>query len=133
MIPPCESLAAVPDDLASVDAAPLMCAGITTFNALRNNGAGPGDVVAVLGIGGLGHLGVQFAAKMGCRTVAIARGMDKAPLARQLGAHHYIDTNTQDVVRALQDLGGARVILATVTNAKAMSAAVGGLSVDGKL
>jgi D-arabinose 1-dehydrogenase-like Zn-dependent alcohol dehydrogenase len=133
MIAPFEALAAVPDDLASVDAAPLMCAGITTFNALRNSGAGPGDVVAVLGVGGLGHLGVQFAAKMGCRTIAIARGMDKAPLARQLGAHHYIDTNTQDMARALQDLGGARVILATVTSAKAMSAAVGGLSVDGKL
>jgi D-arabinose 1-dehydrogenase-like Zn-dependent alcohol dehydrogenase len=133
MIAPFEALAAVPEELAAVDAAPLMCAGITTFNALRNSGVGPGDVAAILGIGGLGHLGVQFAAKMGCRTVAIARGMDKAPLARQLGAHHYIDTNTQDVARALNDLGGARVILATVTSAKAMSAAIGGLAVDGKL
>ena len=133
MIAPFEALAAVPTELTAVDAAPLMCAGITTFNALRNSGVGPGDVAAILGIGGLGHLGVQFAAKMGCRTVAIARGMDKAPLARQLGAHHYIDTNTQDAARALNDLGGARVILATVTNAKVMSAAIGGLAVDGKL
>ncbi len=133
MIAPFEALAAVPDELAASDAAPLMCAGITTFNALRNSGVGPGDVAAVLGIGGLGHLGVQFAAKMGCRTVAIARGMDKAPLARQLGAHHYVDTNTQDVAHALNDLGGARVILATVTSGKAMSAAIGGLAVDGKL
>jgi D-arabinose 1-dehydrogenase-like Zn-dependent alcohol dehydrogenase len=133
MIAPFEALASVPDELAAEDAAPLMCAGITTFNALRNSGVGPGDVAAVLGIGGLGHLGVQFAAKMGCRTVAIARGMDKAPLARQLGAHHYIDSNTQDVTAALNDLGGARVILATVTSAKAMSAAIGGLAVDGKL
>lgn len=133
MIAPFEALAAVPDELAPADAAPLMCAGITTFNALRNSGVGPGDVAAILGIGGLGHLGVQFAAKMGCRTVAIARGMDKAPLARQLGAHHYIDSNTQDVARALNDLGGARVILATVTNPKAMSAAIGGLATDGKL
>jgi D-arabinose 1-dehydrogenase-like Zn-dependent alcohol dehydrogenase len=133
MIAPFEALAAVPDELAAADAAPLMCAGITTFNALRNSGAGPGDVAAILGIGGLGHLGVQFAAKMGCRTVAIARGMDKAPLARQLGAHHYIDSNTQDVARALNDLGGAKVILATVTSSRAMSEAIGGLAVDGKL
>jgi D-arabinose 1-dehydrogenase-like Zn-dependent alcohol dehydrogenase len=133
MIVPFEALAAVPDELSAVDAAPLMCAGITTFNALRNSGVGPGDVAAILGIGGLGHLGVQFAAKMGCRTVAIARGMDKAPLARQLGAHHYIDSNTQDVAAALNDLGGARVVLATVTNARAMSAVIGGLAVDGKL
>jgi D-arabinose 1-dehydrogenase-like Zn-dependent alcohol dehydrogenase len=133
MIAPFEALAAVPDELAAADAAPLMCAGITTFNALRNSGAGPGDVAAILGIGGLGHLGVQFAAKMGCRTVAIARGMDKAPLARQLGAHHYIDSNTQDVARALNDLGGAKVILATVTSSRAMNEAIGGLAVDGKL
>jgi D-arabinose 1-dehydrogenase-like Zn-dependent alcohol dehydrogenase len=133
MIAPFEALAAVPDELAAADAAPLMCAGITTFNALRNSGVGPGDVAAILGIGGLGHLGVQFAAKMGCRTVAIARGMDKAPLARQLGAHHYIDSNTQDVARALNELGGAQVVLATVTSAKAMSAVIGGLAVDGKL
>ena len=96
MVAPCEALAAIPDELSAVEAAPLLCAGITTFNALRNSGARPGDLVAVLGIGGLGHLGVQFAAKMGFRTVAIARGTDKEPLARKLGAHHYIDSQAQD-------------------------------------
>ena len=110
-----------------------MCAGITTYNALRNSGARPGDVVAVLGVGGLGHLGVQFAAKMGFKTVAIARGQDKEPLARQLGAWHYIDSQAQDAAAELTTLGGARVILATVTSGKAMSAVVGGLSINGKL
>jgi len=133
MIAPFEALASVPDELAAEDAAPLLCAGITTFNALRNSGARPGDLVAVLGIGGLGHLAVQFAAKMGCRTVAIARGTEKAALARKLGAHHYIDSTAEDAAGALNTLGGARVVLATVTNAKAMSAAIGGLAVDGKL
>lgn len=133
MIAPFEALAAVPDDLSSVEAAPLLCAGITTFNALRHSGAAPGDLVAVLGIGGLGHLGVQFAAKMGCHTVAVARGNDKEPLARRLGAHHYIDSATQNVAMELTKLGGARVILATLTDAKSMSNAVGGLGVDGKL
>jgi D-arabinose 1-dehydrogenase-like Zn-dependent alcohol dehydrogenase len=133
MIAPFEALASVPDDLAAEDAAPLLCAGITTFNALRNSGARPGDLVAVLGIGGLGHLAVQFAAKMGCRTVAIARGTEKAALARKLGAHHYVDSTAEDAAGALNTLGGARVVLATVTNAKAMSAAIGGLAVDGKL
>ena len=133
MIAPFEALAAVPEELASAEAAPLLCAGITTFNALRHSGAGPGDLVAVLGIGGLGHLGVQFAAKMGCHTVAVARGTDKEPLARQLGARHYIDSTTQDVASELTKLGGARVILATLTDAKSMSNAVGGLGVDGKL
>jgi D-arabinose 1-dehydrogenase-like Zn-dependent alcohol dehydrogenase len=133
MIAPFEALASVPDELAAEDAAPLLCAGITTFNALRNSGARPGDLVAVLGIGGLGHLAVQFAAKMGCRTVAIARGTEKAALARKLGAHHYVDSTAQDAAGALNALGGARVVLATVTNAKAMSAAIGGLAVDGKL
>jgi D-arabinose 1-dehydrogenase-like Zn-dependent alcohol dehydrogenase len=133
MIAPFEALASVPDELKAAEAAPLLCAGITTFNALRKSGLGPGDLAAILGIGGLGHLGVQFAAKMGCRTVAIARGMDKEPLARNLGAHHYIDSTTQDVASALAELGGARVIVATVTNPKAMSAAIGGLAVDGKL
>jgi D-arabinose 1-dehydrogenase-like Zn-dependent alcohol dehydrogenase len=133
MIAPFEALAAIPDELSPADAAPLLCAGITTFNALRHSGAGPGDVVAVLGIGGLGHLGVQFAAKMGCHTVAVARGTDKEPLARRLGAHHYIDSTQQDVGQALTRLGGARVILATLTDAKSMSAAIGGLAVDGKL
>lgn len=133
MIAPFEALAAVPNELSSAEAAPLLCAGITTFNALRHSGAGPGDLVAVLGIGGLGHLGVQFAAKMGCHTVAVARGTDKEPLARQLGAHHYIDSTTQNVASELTKLGGARVILATVTDAKSMSDAVGGLGIDGKL
>ena len=133
MIAPFEALASVPDELAAEDAAPLLCAGITTFNALRNSGARPGDLVAVLGIGGLGHLAVQFAAKMGCRTVAIARGTEKAALARKLGAHHYVDSTAEDAAGALNTLGGARVVLATVTNAKAMSAAIGGLAVDGKL
>ena len=133
MIAPFEALAAVPDELTSAEAAPLLCAGITTFNALRHSGAGPGDLVAVLGIGGLGHLGLQFSARMGCHTVAIARGSDKESLARRLGAHHYIDSTTQDVGQALTKLGGARVILATLTDAKSMSGAVAGLGVDGKL
>jgi alcohol dehydrogenase/propanol-preferring alcohol dehydrogenase len=133
MIAPFEALAAVPDELSSADAAPLMCAGITTFNALRHSGAGSGDLVAILGIGGLGHLGVQYAAKMGCHTVAVARGVDKEPLARKLGAHHYIDSTTQNVAEALTKLGGARVILSTVTDSQSMSAAIGGLSIDGKL
>jgi len=110
-----------------------MCAGITTFNALRNSGAQPGATVAVLGIGGLGHLGIQFAAKMGFRTVAIARGSDKEALARKLGASHYIDSRAQDPAAALAKLGGADVIIATVTNGKAMSAVIGGLAIDGKL
>jgi len=133
MIAPFEALAAIPNELSSAVAAPLLCAGITTFNALRHGGAGPGDLVAVLGIGGLGHLGVQFAVKMGCHTVAVARGVEKGPLARQLGAQHYIDSTNQNVAAELTKLGGARVILATVTDAKSMSDAVGGLGVDGKL
>jgi D-arabinose 1-dehydrogenase-like Zn-dependent alcohol dehydrogenase len=111
----------------------LLCAGITAFNALRNSGLRPGDLVAVLGIGGLGHLGVQFAAEMGCRTVASARGIDEAPLARQLGAHHYIDTNAQDAAGELNKLGSARVILATANSAKAMSAVIDGLAAGGRL
>jgi D-arabinose 1-dehydrogenase-like Zn-dependent alcohol dehydrogenase len=133
MVAPQEALARMPDDLSDVDAAPLLCAGITTFNALRNGGARAGDVVAILGIGGLGHLGVQFARKMGFVTVAIARGQDKAPLAKQLGAHHYIDSAAQNVAESLQALGGARVILATATSGKAMSATIGGLGLNGKL
>ena len=133
MIAPTETLALIPDGLSAVEAGPLMCAGLTTFNALRNSGARPGDVVAILGIGGLGHLGVQFAAKMGFKTVAIARGEDKEPLARQLGAQHYIDSQARDVSAELLKLGGAAVILATVTSGKAMSAAMGGLGVKGKL
>jgi D-arabinose 1-dehydrogenase-like Zn-dependent alcohol dehydrogenase len=133
MIAPFEALAAVPDDLTSEDAAPLLCAGITTFNALRHSGAGPGDLVAVLGVGGLGHLGVQFAAKMGFKTVAIARGADKGPLAKKLGAHIYIDSIVQNPAEELTKLGGAKVILATVTDAKSMSAVAAGLGIDGKL
>ncbi len=133
MLAPLEALAAVPADLSSVDAAPLMCAGITTYNALRHSGAMAGDLVAILGIGGLGHLAVQFAAAMGFRTVAIARGADKGPLAHELGAQHYIDSTDQDMALELTRLGGARVILATVTDARTMSAAVNGLGVEGKL
>jgi D-arabinose 1-dehydrogenase-like Zn-dependent alcohol dehydrogenase len=133
MIAPAEALALIPEDLSAVEAGPLMCAGITTFNALRHSGAQPGDVVAILGIGGLGHLGVQFAAKMGFKTVAIARGADKEPLARQLGARHYIDTQAQDPAAELIKLGGAEVILATATSGKALSAVLGGLGVNGKM
>jgi D-arabinose 1-dehydrogenase-like Zn-dependent alcohol dehydrogenase len=133
MIAPQEALAAIPDDLAAVEAAPLLCAGITTYNSLRHSGARPGDLVAILGIGGLGHLGVQFAAKMGFKTIAIARGPDKAKLALELGAHRYIDSKAEDAAKVLAELGGAKVILATVTNAKAMSALIGGLGIDGKL
>jgi D-arabinose 1-dehydrogenase-like Zn-dependent alcohol dehydrogenase len=133
MIADASALAKVPDGLTSVEAAPLMCAGVTTFNALRHAGAGPGELVAVLGLGGLGHLGVQYAAKMGYRTVGIARGRDKEPLARKLGASEYIDTQSQDPAEALQKLGGAKVILATVTAADAMEAAVGGLGINGTM
>ena len=132
-IAPFQALARIPDDLSAEDAGPLLCAGITTFNALRNSGARDGDMVAVLGVGGLGHLGVQYAAKMGFNTVAIARGQDKKPLAQELGARHYIDSQSQDPAQELLKLGGARVILATVTNAQAMSAVVGGLGIGGKL
>jgi D-arabinose 1-dehydrogenase-like Zn-dependent alcohol dehydrogenase len=128
-----EALARIPDTLTAVEAAPLMDAGLTTFNSLRHAGALPGDLVAVLGIGGLGHLGVQFASKMGFDTVAIARGSDKESLARQLGARVYIDSREQDPAAELLRLGGARVILATVTSASAMTAAIGGLAVNGKL
>jgi D-arabinose 1-dehydrogenase-like Zn-dependent alcohol dehydrogenase len=133
MIAPAGALAAIPDGLSAVDAGPLMCAGITTFNALRHSGAQPGDLVAILGIGGLGHLGVQFAAKMGFETVAIARGEDKGPLAKELGAHHYIDSTAEDPAKALTALGGAKVVLATVTSGKAMAATIDGLGIDGKL
>jgi D-arabinose 1-dehydrogenase-like Zn-dependent alcohol dehydrogenase len=133
MVAPADALALIPDDLSAVDAAPLLCAGVTTFHALRESGARPGDLVAILGIGGLGHLGVQFAAKMGFRTVAIARGADKKPLALQLGAHVYLDSNAQDVAAELTALGGAKTILATVTSGKAMSAVIPGLAVRGKL
>jgi D-arabinose 1-dehydrogenase-like Zn-dependent alcohol dehydrogenase len=133
MIAPVESVARVPPGLTPAEIAPLMCAGITTFNALRNSGARPGEVVAVHGIGGLGHLGVQYARKLGFNTVAIARGADKAPLAEQLGAHHYIDSQAEDPAAALQKLGGAAAILATVTSGEAMAAIQGGLGVNGTL
>ncbi|HXV83591.1 MAG TPA: alcohol dehydrogenase [Candidatus Binatia bacterium] len=132
-IAPAGALALIPEGLSPVEAGPLMCAGITTFNSLRNSGARPGDLVAVLGIGGLGHLGIQFAAKMGFSTVAIARGVDKESLARKLGAVHYVDTQAQDPSAELLKLGGAKIILATVTSGDAMSAALGGLGVNGKL
>jgi len=133
VIAPANAVALMPDSLSDVDAAPLLCAGITTYNALRNSGARPGDTVAILGIGGLGHLGVQYAAKSGYRTVAIARGQDKAPLAKQLGAHIYIDSTTQDPAAELQKLGGAVVILSTLTSAEALASAVAGLARGGKL
>ena len=133
MIAPAESIALVPEALSAIEAAPLMCAGITTFNCLRNSGATSGELVAVLGLGGSGHLGVQYAAKMGFRTVAIARGKDKEPLAKKLGAQNYIDSQSQDPAAELQKLGGAKVILATVTNAQAMSAVAGGLGTRGTL
>lgn len=133
VIAPANVLAVIPDDLADADAAPLLCAGVTTFNSLRNSGAGPGDTVAILGIGGLGHLAIQFAAKSGYRTVAIARGQDKGPLARQLGAHHYIDSTTDDPAKELQKFGGAKVILSTVTSAKALDWTINGLAPAGKL
>ena len=133
MIAPSIALARVPDELSAVEGAPLMCAGITTFNALRNSGARAGDLVAVLGLGGLGHLGVQYARKMGFKVVGIARGKDKEPLARELGAYHYIDSKAQDPAAELQKLGGARVILATVTAGDAMSAVQGGLGPNGTL
>jgi D-arabinose 1-dehydrogenase-like Zn-dependent alcohol dehydrogenase len=133
MIAPAHALAAIPGDLDAEAAAPLLCAGITTFNALRHSGARPGDVVAVLGIGGLGHLALQFASRMGFDVVAIARGKDKEELARTLGARRYLDSQAVDVEAELAARGGARVILATVTSAKAMSAVVDGLAVDGKL
>jgi D-arabinose 1-dehydrogenase-like Zn-dependent alcohol dehydrogenase len=133
MIAPAEALAALPSGLPAEEAGPFMCAGVTVFNALRNSGARPGDVVAVQGIGGLGHLGVQYARRMGFETVALGRGKDKEPLAKELGAHHYIDSSAADTVAELQKLGGARVILATAPDAKAISDVVGGLGVDGNL
>lgn len=133
MIAPAEAVAAIPDELLAEEAGPFMCAGVTVYNALRNCGAQAGDVVAVHGIGGLGHLGIQYCRQMGFETVAIGRGTNKEPLARKLGAHHYIDTGAGDPAAALQKLGGARVILGTAPNAKAISALVDGLAVNGKL
>ena len=136
MIAHAEALALIPEELSATDAAPLMCAGITTYNALRNSGARIGDVVAVLGIGGLGHLGIQFASKMGFKTIAIGRGKDKEEMVRKLGAIHYIDSQSQNAAEELVKFGGgdgAKVILATVPSGKAMSAVLGGLGVNGKM
>jgi D-arabinose 1-dehydrogenase-like Zn-dependent alcohol dehydrogenase len=133
MIAPAEAVALMPDDLPADEAAPLMCAGITVFNALRNSGARGGDLVAVQGIGGLGHLGIQYARQMGFRTVAIGRGGDKQVLAKKLGAHEYIDTSAGDPAAALQKLGGALVVLATAPDSKSMSALVNGLGPNGTL
>ncbi|MFO0900733.1 MAG: alcohol dehydrogenase [Pirellulales bacterium] len=133
MLAPITAIARIPVDLSPADAAPLLCAGITTFNALRNSGARHGQVVGILGLGGLGHLGVQFAKRMGYYTVAIARGQDKAPLAKQLGADLYLDSKSQDVPAELQKLGGASAILATVTHGPAMTAVISGLAINGTL
>ncbi len=133
MLVPAEAVAAIPDDLPAAEAAPLLCAGITVFNSLRNAGARSGDLVAVQGIGGLGHLGIQYARQMGFRTFAIGRGKDKESLARKLGAHQFLDTTAGDTAQELQKFGGARVILATAPDAKSMSELVNGLSVNGKL
>jgi alcohol dehydrogenase/propanol-preferring alcohol dehydrogenase len=133
MIVPAVALARIPDALTPVEAAPLMCAGVTCFNSLRNAGARSGDRVAVLGLGGLGHLGVQFASKMGFETIAIARGKDKEALALKLGAHRYIDSEVRDAGEELQAIGGADLVLATVTSGKAMNAVLGGLGINGKL
>jgi D-arabinose 1-dehydrogenase-like Zn-dependent alcohol dehydrogenase len=143
MIAPPEALVNIPDDLSAIEAAPMMCAGITTFNALRNSGARPGDVVAILGIGGLGHMGIQFSNKMGFKTIAIGRGRDKEQMVKELGAIQYIDSTTQNVGKELFKYGGmekendkgkgAKVILATVPSSKAMSTALEGLAVNGKL
>src|SRR5689334_9177205 len=133
LVAPASAVALMPADLAAVEAAPLMCAGLTTFNALRHSGARAGDIVAVLGLGGLGHLGVQYAAKMGFHTIGIARGKDKEALARQLGAAAYINSQAQDPAAELQKLGGAAAILATATSGEAMSAVQGGLAVNGTL
>lgn len=133
MTAPAEALAKIPSELTPEETAPLLCAGVTTFNSLRNCGAKAGDLVAVLGVGGLGHLAVQFASKMGFETVAIARGRDKEPLARRLGAFHYVDSQSQNPAQELTKLGGAKAILETVTDAKAINAVIGGLGVNGKL
>ncbi|MDX3072561.1 alcohol dehydrogenase [Streptomyces sp. NPDC088354] len=133
MVAPVNALARIPDGLTAVDAAPLGCAGVTTYNAFRKSIARPGDVVAVIGVGGLGHLAVQYAAKSGFETVAVARGEDKRDLAVKLGAHHYIDSSSTDTAEALQALGGATVVLATASNSQAMAAGVDGLRPGGEL
>lgn len=133
MVAPQEAIAAIPDELTSAEAAPLLCAGITVYNALRNSGIKPGDVVAIQGIGGLGHLAVQYAVKMGMRTVAISHSNNKKELAEKLGAQHFINTNQEDPVKALQELGGAKLILATAPVSSAITAIVDGMGIDGKI
>ncbi len=133
MVAPVEALAAIPDSLSDVEAAPLLCAGITTYNALRHSGALPGDLVAVQGIGGLGHLGIQFASKFGYKVAAIGRGPENAALAKKLGANVYIDSKSGNAAEALQKLGGAQVIIATAPSSKAMSELINGLGPNGKL
>ena len=133
VVVPASALARLPEEFTAAEAAPMGCAGVTTFNALRRSVARPGDLVAILGLGGLGHLGVQFASRLGFETVAIARGAEKEPLARELGAHHYIDNQTQDAAAALQALGGAKVVLGTVTDNAAMTDTLGGLTHRGEL
>jgi D-arabinose 1-dehydrogenase-like Zn-dependent alcohol dehydrogenase len=133
MVAPVEALVAIPETLSDVEAAPLLCAGITTFNALRHSGASPGDLIAVQGVGGLGHLGIQFANKFGYRVAAIGRGPENAALAKKLGATVYIDSRATNAAEELQKLGGAQVVLATAPNAKAMSELIDGLGPNGKL
>jgi propanol-preferring alcohol dehydrogenase len=133
MTAPAEAVAKMPDDLAAEEAAPLLCAGITTYNALRNQDFRPGDLVAVQGIGGLGHLAIQYAAAMGAEVAALSTSVDKEDLARDLGAHHFIDASTADAAEALQDLGGADLLLATAPNSDAITSVVGGLGRDGAL
>ena len=133
MVAPAEALAAIPETLRDIEAAPLLCAGVTTFDSLRNSGALPGDLVAIQGIGGLGHLGIQFANKFGYKVAAIGRGAETAQLAKKLGASVYIDTKLTNAAEALQKLGGAQVILATAPNSKAMSELIDGLATNGKL
>lgn len=133
MTAPQEAIAAIPEELSSAEAAPLLCAGITVFNALRNSGIKPGDVVAIQGIGGLGHLAIQYASKMGMRTVAISTSDNKKELAKDLGAHHFINTKNSDPAEELQKLGGAKLILATAPNSEAITSVINGLGVDGKL
>ncbi len=133
MVAPPEALALMPDGISAEDAAPLLCAGITTYNALRHSGARPGDLVAIQGVGGLGHLGIQFANKFGYRVAALSRGRENFDLARRLGAHHYIDSQASNTVEELQKLGGARVILATVLSGTSMTALLDGLGIDGKM
>lgn len=133
MIAPVEALTGVPGALAAAEAAPLLCAGVTTYNALRHSGALPGDLVAVQGVGGLGHLGIQFASRFGYKVAAVGRGPENAELAKQLGANAYVDSNSEDPAEALRKMGGAKVIVATAPNSKAMSELVGGLGANGRL